>query len=90
MKPAKIPPGTAVLRNQTFGVHIRVLSVRIPGGTKGCGKLVLTHISTIDLYDNLLYFEREIQQTYLSGTTPFLPTFWVFAGWRPCCLISAN
>ena len=26
----------------------------------------------------------------LSGTTPILPTFWVFAGWRPCCLIFAN
>ena len=27
---------------------------------------------------------------YLSGTTLFLPTLWVFAGLGPCCLISAN
>ena len=27
---------------------------------------------------------------YLSGTILFLPTLWVFTGWRPCCLIFAN
>ena len=27
---------------------------------------------------------------FLSGTTGILPTLWVFAGWRPCCLIFAN
>ena len=26
----------------------------------------------------------------LSGTILFLPTLWVFTGWRPCCLIFAN
>ena len=37
-------------------------------------------------------FKRRYQKrlAYLSGTTLFLPTLWVFAGWRPCCLISAN
>ena len=70
--PVQIQPGTAVFTNQTFGVHIRVSSVRMPCGTKGCGRVVLTHqgqaISTIDLYDNLWYFEGEIRDSQGSST----------------------